>query len=87
MIDSDGNYIIKGKSFKNFNFFEFYKSYNPADFSRIEELKSRVHTVGIFKMKNSKGKDCLIVHVPVNFASDWSIISYIYLQNILRKMR
>ena len=77
MIDSDGNYIIKGKSFKNSNFFEFYKSYNSADFSRIEELKSRVHTVGSFKMKNSKGEDCLIVHVPVNSASDWSIISYI----------
>ena len=77
MIDSDGNYIIKGKSFKNSNFFEFYKSYNSADFSSIEELKSRVHTVGSFKMKNSKGEDCLIVHVPVNSASDWSIISYI----------
>lgn len=31
MIDSDGNYIIKGKTFKNSNFFEFYKSYNTSD--------------------------------------------------------
>jgi signal transduction histidine kinase/CheY-like chemotaxis protein len=33
-------------------------------------------------MKNSKNEDVLIDHVPVNSASDWSIISYIPLENI-----
>ena len=31
MIDANGNYILKGYSFKNASFFEFYKSYNPTD--------------------------------------------------------
>ena len=31
MIDADGAYIIKGHSFKNSNFFEFYRSYNASD--------------------------------------------------------
>ena len=82
MIDSEGNYIIKGKSFKNSNFFEFYKSYNASDYHDMEALQELVHKRGSFIMKNSKGEDCLISHVPVNSASDWSIISYIPLQSI-----
>ena len=82
MIDSEGNYIIKGKSFKNSNFFEFYKSYNEADYHEMEELEQMVHKSGSFIMKNSKGEDVLIAHVPVNSASDWSIISYIPLKSI-----
>ncbi len=82
MIDSEGNYIIKGKSFKNSNFFEFYKSYNETDYHTVEELQQLVHKTGSFTMKNSKGQDCLIAHVPVNSASDWSIISYIPLKSI-----
>ena len=84
MIDSDGNYIIKGKSFKNSNFFEFYKSYNESDFHDVEVLRQAVHARGSFTMKNSKGEKCLIAHVPVNSASDWSIISYIPLKSINR---
>ena len=82
MIDSEGNYIIKGKSFKNSNFFEFYKSYNKADYHEIEEIHALVHKSGSFIMKNSKGQDCLIAHIPVNSASDWSIISYIPLKSL-----
>ena len=81
MIDSDGNYIIKGKSFKNSNFFEFYKSYNQTDFNKVEALHQLVHKNGSFMMTNSKGQECLIAHVPVNSASDWSIISYIPLDD------
>ena len=82
MIDSEGNYIIKGKSFKNSNFFEFYKSYNKSDYQKMEELHQLVHKTGSFIMKNSRGEDCLIAHVPINSASDWSIISYIPLKSI-----
>ena len=38
MIDADGDYIIKGHSFKNSSFFEFYRSYNTADPSSAQEL-------------------------------------------------
>ncbi|MCR4631914.1 MAG: hypothetical protein K5786_09800 [Treponema sp.] len=82
MIDVDGNYIIKGKSFKNSNFFEFYKSYNETDYQEVEDLKQLVHKKGSFIMKNSKGQDCLIAHIPVNSASDWTIISYIPINSI-----
>lgn len=82
MIDADGNYIIKGKSFKNSNFFEFYKSYNQIDQTLIEELKSEFHEDGSLTMLNSKCEECLIVHIPVNSASGWSIISYIPLEEI-----
>ncbi len=82
MIDSEGNYIIKGKSFKNSNFFEFYKSYNKSDYQEMEELHQLVHKTGSFIMKNSRGEDCLIAHVPINSASYWSIISYIPLKSI-----
>ncbi|MCR4631907.1 MAG: diguanylate cyclase [Treponema sp.] len=74
MIDVDGNYIIKGKSFKNSNFFEFYKSYNETDYQEVEELQELVHSAGSFIMKNSKGQDCLIAHIPVNSASDWTLM-------------
>ncbi len=83
MIDSNGNYIIKGKSFKNSNFFEFYKSYNKPDIYDLEALQKSIHKKGSFIMKNSKGEDCLIAHFPVNSASDWSIISYIPMSYIV----
>ena len=82
MIDSDGNYIIKGKSFMDSNFFEFYKSCNNGDAASIERLKGEIREGGSFSMLNSKGEKCLIVHIPVNSASDWSIISYIPLAEI-----
>ena len=77
MIDSNGNYIIKGKSFKNSNFFEFYKSYNRTDYHYVEKLQNDIYKIGSFFMHNSKDEECLIAHVPVNSASDWSIVSYI----------
>ena len=38
MIDADGDYIIKGHSFKNSSFFEFYRSYNAADSSSAQQI-------------------------------------------------
>lgn len=82
IIDSEGNYIIKGKTFKSSNFFEFYKSYNLTDFIQLQEIESSIHTTGSFSMLNSKGEDCLIVHIPVNSAYDWTLITYIPMTDI-----
>ena len=82
IIDRDGNYIIKGKSFKNSNFFEFYKSYNQSNKEDLENLESRIHKTGMFSMVNSKSEDCLIVHVPVNTSFDWTLLTYIPMTDI-----
>ncbi len=82
IIDREGNYIIKGKSFKNSNFFEFYKSYNQINKEELENLESRIHETGMFTMANSKSEDCLIVHVPVNTSFVWTILTYIPMTDI-----
>ena len=82
IIDREGNYIIKGKSFKNSNFFEFYKSYNQITKEELVSLQSNIHETGMLSMQNSKDQSCLIVHVPVNTSFDWTLLSYIPVQDI-----
>ena len=84
IIDREGNYIIKGKSFKNSNFFEFYKSYNQTGKEELESLESEIHETGMFKMQNSKADSCLIVHVPVNTSFDWTLLTYIPMTDITK---
>lgn len=84
MIDSEGNYILKGKSFKNSNFFEFYKSYNQINKEAFENLKLIIHETGMFTMHNSKAESCLIVHIPVNTSFDWTLLTYIPLKDITK---
>ncbi len=84
IIDRDGNYIIKGKSFKNSNFFEFYKSYNQINKDDFANLKEKIHETGMFTMQNSKAESCLIVHVPINTSFDWTLITYIPMTDITK---
>ena len=78
MIDAEGNYIIKGKSFKNSNFFEFYKSYNETDYEKLSSLQNDFSTkTGTIEMYNSKGEVCLIAYTPVNSTENWAILTYI----------
>lgn len=84
MIDSKGNYILKGKSFKNSNFLEFYKSYNQINKEDFDNLKSKIHETGMFTMQNSKAESCLIVHIPVNTSFDWTLLTYIPLGDITK---
>ena len=84
VIDKEGNYIIKGKSFKNSNFFEFYKSYNHINKDDLENLKSDIHETGMFTMQNSKAEKCLIVHVPVNTSFNWTLLTYSPMEDITR---
>ena len=78
LIDSDSNYIIKGHNYKNNNFIEFYKSYNQIDAAGVEELKTRLTTQsGSFFMTNSRGENCLLVHVPISANQGWTILNFI----------
>ena len=84
IIDRNGNYIIKGKAFKNANFFEFYKSYNQINKDDLENLESHIHETGILTMLNSRAEDSLIVHVPVNTSFDWTLLTYIPMKDITK---
>ena len=77
LIDAEGNYIIRSRSFKNTNFFEFYKSYNATDPAGIEALKAAVtSSTGSLVMHNSKDQECLVAHTPMQTSNGWSILAY-----------
>ncbi|MBP8969010.1 MAG: response regulator [Lachnospiraceae bacterium] len=78
IIDKDGNYIIHGKSLKNNNFFEYYKSYNYVSSEEFERVKSEIiGGVGSTVIKNSKGEDCMIAYNPLESLKVWYLLSYI----------
>ncbi len=66
MIDADGDYIIKGHSFKNSSFFEFYRSYNTTDPASTKQLFETVaSSTGSFSMFNSRGEECILAHLSL----------------------
>ena len=76
MIDADGDYIIKGHSFKNSSFFEFYKSYNTGDPASVQELFGMItSSTGSLTMHNSRGEDCILAYTPVTAAEGWTLLS------------
>ena len=77
IIDSEGNYIIKGRSFKNTNFFEFYKSYNGGELASQQALfKTIVSGHGSFIMLDSGGQECVVNHTPIQPTGGWVLLSY-----------
>ncbi|ETP72686.1 signal transduction histidine kinase [Lachnospiraceae bacterium JC7] len=78
MIDADGDYILKGYSFKNSSFFEFYKSYNPSDPTSSKELFDRVtSSTGSVSMINSHGKECILAYTPVVATKGWTLLGFV----------
>ena len=76
IIDKDGNYIIAGKSFKNSNFFEFYKSYNKSTDESMARLKTEIVTnSGLMTMLNSMGEECYIAYSDFLSTVDWIILT------------
>ena len=76
IIDTDGNYIIKGHSYKNSSFFEFYKSYNTLDPAAAQEFFGNItSSTGSFFMNNSRGEECILAYTPVEAAGGWSFLS------------
>ena len=77
-IDKDGNYIIHGKSLKNSNFFEYYRSYNDVTNEEFEHVKSEVISqAGSMIIKNSKGEECLLAYSPLESLKAWYLLAYI----------
>ncbi len=83
LIDADGDYIIRGKSFKNSNFYEFYQSYNTFTAASVNELRAVVGgDPGSVEMINSQDQECLIGHTRVNYTDNWIIVTMIPMQEL-----
>ena len=83
LIDSAGDYIIKGKSFKNSNFYEFYQSYNTFTAASVNELRAVVGgEPGSVEMINSQDQECLIGHTRVNYTDNWIIVTMIPMREL-----
>ena len=78
MIDADGDYIIKGYSFKNSSFFEFYKSYNPTDPESAKQLVEQItSSTGSISMLNSHGQECILAFTPVAATAGWTMLGLV----------
>ena len=78
LINKDGEYLVHGRSLKNSNFFEYYKSYNDADFADYNKMTDRVTSeTGTMTMKNSKGEGCVISYTPLKSMKKWFLLAYI----------
>ena len=78
LVDKEGDYVIQGKSLKNSNFFQYYRSYNNVSNEEYESFKKTViGEVGSTTIKNSKGEDCMIAYTPLEELKAWYLISYI----------
>jgi len=76
MIDEDGDYIIKGHSFKNSSFFEFYRSYNAADPAFTNKLFEKITSLtGSLFMVNSRGEECILAYTPVEASGGWTLLN------------
>ncbi len=76
MIDASGDYVLKGYSFKNSSFFEFYKSYNPSDPALSKELFDRItSSTGTISMINSHGQECVLSFTPAS--SGWTLLGLV----------
>ena len=78
MIDANGDYILKGYSFKNSSFFEFYKSYNPTDPTSSKELFDRItSSTGSVSMLDSHGQECILTFTPVAASAGWTLLGFV----------
>ena len=78
MIDANGDYILKGHSFKNSSFFEFYKSYNPTDPESSGKLFDRItSSTGSVPMLNSHGQECILAFTPISATTGWTLLGFV----------
>ena len=83
MIDAAGNYIIKGHSFKNSSFFEFYRSYNTLDPASAQELFGRItSSTGSITMLNSRGEECILAFTPIAAKEGWTLLSFMPMKDL-----
>ena len=78
LIDSNGDYILKGNDFKNSSLLEFYKSYNQTDTESSSQLLDKVtSSTGSISMINSHGQECILAFTPVSAFAGWTLLSLV----------
>lgn len=78
LIDWDGDYMIHGKSLKNSNFYEYFKSYNPMSTQEYNQVIETIRTdIGSMHIKNSRSEDSVIAYTPLSGLDSWYLIAYI----------
>ena len=78
MIDVNGDYILKGSSFKNSSFFEFYNSYNSSDNDTTKKLfDSITSSTGSISMNNSHGEECVLAFTPISTTNGWTMLGLV----------
>ena len=78
LIDWDGDYMIHGKSLKNSNLFEYFKSYNPMTTQEYNRVVDSIRTeTGSMHIRNSKDEDSVIAYAPLSNLDYWFIVAYI----------
>ena len=84
IVDQDGDYIIRGKSLKNSNFLEYFRSYNHVSIEEYERIKNEIiGGVGSMNIKNSKGEDCRISYAPFDSLKVWYLLAYIPMNDLV----
>ena len=85
LIDTAGNYILKGHSFKNSNFYEFYQSYNNPGPGGPEQVKAgAAGAPGSIRISNSAGRKCLLAHTRISATDDWILLTMVPMEEISR---
>ena len=83
LIDAEGDYILKGRSFKNSNFFEFYLSYNETSAAGQEAMKrAMLDGSGSLTLTNSRGEKCLAAHTRVLSTDGWIFVTMIPMDDL-----
>ena len=78
MIDINGDYILKGSSFKNSSFFEFYNSYNSSDNETTKKLFDSISSsTGSISMNNSHGEECVLAFTPISTTNGWTMLGLV----------
>ncbi len=78
MIDANGDYILKGRSFKNTSLFEFYRSYNQTDPESSSQLFGRItSSTGSVSMLNSHGDECILTFTPISSTAGWTLLGLV----------
>lgn len=82
IIDSNGEFIIRGSSFKKGSagtFFDYYRRYNKkgASSSELDDLfKEIITTVSSLTMYDAHGEECILSHTPFTANGDWILLSF-----------
>ena len=83
IIDASGDYIIKGHSFKNSSFFEFYRSYNETSSASAQELFAKItSSTGSVTLRNSRSEECILAYTQVAAAGGWTLLSLMPIKDL-----